>query len=77
MQIMGNTDYGLIEKITGFISWCIEEYAVENSVNAAEVGKSFSADGVTDFLATHYGILHTQGREYILETIGDYIKKGR
>ena len=70
-------DFGLIEKISGFISWCIEEYAVENAVNAAEVGKCFSADGVTDFLANHYDVLHTQGRDYILDTIGDYIKKRR
>lgn len=67
----------LFEKKAEFISWCIEKYAVANGLNGRDVANEFSKNGVLDFLGKHYEVLHTQGREYILETIRDFLKGAR
>ena len=66
----------LFEKKAEFISWCIEVYAAAKSLNGRDVANSFAEKKVLDFLGEHYEILHTQGKNYILDTIDDYIKTG-
>ena len=65
----------LFEKKAEFLSWCIEEYAVSNSINASDVANIFAQKKVLDFLDKHYEVLHTQGKSYILSTITDFMKK--
>lgn len=64
------------EQIAQFISWCIEEYAVKNNMSSKDTANFFNEKGVLDFLQNHWEILHTQGREYILGDIDDFIKSG-
>ena len=36
--------------------------------------KLFDQNGVTDYLASHFDILHTQGSQWLMQEIDDYIK---
>lgn len=62
------------EKKAEFISWCIEEYTAEKSLNGRDVANEFYQKGVLDFLGEHYEVLHTQGKGYIISSIDDFIK---
>lgn len=64
------------EKTAQFISWCIEEYAFENKISSRETANFFNEKGVLDFLQNHWEILHSQGKDYILGSIEDFIKSG-
>jgi hypothetical protein len=66
----------LFQKKAEFVSWCIEEYAVAKSMNGRDVANMFSEKKVLDFLSSHYEILHTQGKSYIIETIEDFVRTG-
>ncbi|MBQ3655280.1 MAG: DUF3791 domain-containing protein [Bacteroidales bacterium] len=64
----------LFEKKAEFVSWCIEEYAAQTAQKADEVAKRFSQNAVIDFLENHYDVLHTQGKQYILGAITDFMQ---
>lgn len=64
------------EQIAQFISWCIEEYAFEKKVSTKETANFFNEKGVLNFLEKHWEILHSQGKDYILGSIEDFIKSG-
>lgn len=66
----------LFQKKAEFVSWCIEEYAVAKSMKGRDVANMFSEKKVLDFLSSHYEILHTQGKSYIIETIEDFVRTG-
>jgi len=64
------------EQTAQFISWCIEEYAFEKQETSKKIANFFNEKGVLDFLEKNWQILHTQGKNYILGTIEDFIKSG-
>ena len=64
----------VFEQAAQFISWCIEEYAVENKKKSKDVAAFFNKTGILDFLEKNWEILHTQGRNYVLGSINDLIK---
>ncbi len=64
------------EKKAGFISWCIEEYAALHGKNGRVVANDFAEKNVLDFLGSHYEVLHSQGKSYILEAIDDFVESG-
>ncbi len=64
------------EQTVQFISWCIEEYAIERKISSKETANFFNEKGVLDFLQNHWKILHSQGKNYILSSIDDFIKSG-
>lgn len=64
------------EQIAQFISWCIEEYAFVNKKSSKETANFFSEKGVLEFLQNHWEVLHSQGKDYILGSIDDFIKSG-
>lgn len=64
------------EKIAAFASWCIEEYSAQYRMEPSFVANSFAKKGIISFLERHYEVLHTQGRDYILGTLDDLMKKG-
>lgn len=63
-----------MKKKAEFVSWCIEEYAAQTAQKADEVAKRFSQNAVIDFLENHYDVLHTQGKQYILGAITDFMQ---
>ncbi|GHU66759.1 hypothetical protein FACS189413_00310 [Bacteroidia bacterium] len=65
------------EKTLDFIVFCIEEYKNAKKLNGEEVYHIFSETGVLDFLNENYSLLHTFGKEYVFDTIDEYIQKNR
>jgi hypothetical protein len=62
------------EKIVDFIVFCIEEYKNAKKLTGEEVYRTFSKTGVLDFLTENFSLLHTFGKEYVLDTIDEFIK---
>ena len=56
-----------------FVSFCIEAYKMRHNISGAEAIDMFDNLGVTDYLLTHYNVLHTQSEQWIVNDIEDYI----
>ena len=57
-----------------WLSWCIEEYVSEKNKSSTEISKMFDEKGVFSYLDDNAEILHTQGKNYILSDIDDFLK---
>ena len=57
-----------------FLSFCIEQYKHLKNMNGADVKKLFDEQGVSDYLIQNYEVLHTQGKEWLLDDIDTFIK---
>ena len=62
------------EKIIEFLSFCIENFKAKHSMNGKDVATLFKQSGTLEFLNNGYEMLHTQGKEYILEEIEIFLK---
>ena len=62
------------EQTAVFIAWCIEEYAVIYDKTPLQTAILFNQKGVFVFLQENADILHTQGKDYILSAIDDFMK---
>ncbi|GHT33741.1 hypothetical protein FACS189434_08650 [Bacteroidia bacterium] len=62
------------EKILDFIIFCIEEYKNAKELSGEEVYRIFNENGVLDFLNDNFSLLHTFGKEYVLDTIDEFIQ---
>ena len=60
-----------------FVSFCIEEYKAQHGMTGEEVVKLFEKYGVTDYLMAGFDVLHTLGRNMILDDIEGFIEPGR
>lgn len=58
-----------------FKMFCIENYTEATKKSAEETLLLFSRHHVFDFLAENFEMLHTQDRDYIIDTITTYLKK--
>ncbi len=63
------------EDLSFWLSWCIEEYAAEKNMSSSDVAESFEKTGTLEYLSKNAEILHTQGKDYILGSIDDFLKK--
>lgn len=61
-------------KILLFKMFCMENYRVEEELTAEEVLFVFSKYAVFSFLEDTFEVLHTQGKDYIIDSIRVYIK---
>jgi hypothetical protein len=64
----------IVKKIE-FVSFCIEMYAKHFVISGSVVANQFDEAGVLDYLLENYEVLHTQGWQFILPLINDYIDK--
>lgn len=62
------------KEIALFVAFCIEEYGSAKSMTGEQVLDLFSQYGVTDYLSKFYDILHTQGRQWLIEEIDEFIE---
>ncbi len=62
-------------KETLFLVFCFENYKNTFEKTAEETMSVFSKYQVFDFLRNNFEMLHTQSKEYIIETIADFIKE--
>lgn len=54
--------------------FCMENYRVEEELTAEEVLFLFYKYAVFSFLEDTFEVLHTQGKDYIIDSIRVYIK---
>lgn len=66
------------EAIAEFISFCIENFKVKYNMSGKEVANLFNELEVIEFLIDGYDVLHTQGKDYIIDEIKQFlVKRGR
>ena len=64
----------LEDKINEFIVFVIENYKVTYNMNGKEVYDLFVKYGVFDYLEKSYDMLHTKGKDYIINEVHSYIE---
>ncbi len=57
-----------------FVAFCIEEYGAAKSMKGEQVLDLFTQYGVTNYLSTCFEPLHTQGRQWLIEEIDEFIE---
>lgn len=62
------------EKISEFVSFSIENFKVKHYMKGKDVANLFKVSGALEFIINGYEMLHTQGREYLLEEIEIFLK---
>ena len=61
------------QDIAYFLSFCTEQYKNEKHLSGSDAMDVMSKYGVLDYLAKHYEMLHTQGRQWLMEDIDEFI----
>lgn len=62
------------ERLIEFASFCIENFKVKHCMTGKDVAMLFKESGVLQFVKEGYEMLHTQGKEYIIEEIEIFLK---
>ena len=57
-----------------FKAFCFEAYRAEKKLTGKETMELFNKYGVLEYLGTCYDVLHTTGRDYIIQDIDIFIK---
>ena len=57
-----------------FVAFRIEEYAAAKRISGEQVLDLFSQYGVTDYLQQCFEPLHTQGRQWLIAEIDEFIE---
>ena len=58
-----------------FVAFCIEQYKASKGMEGAAVAELFYSKGVSDYLSTHFEVLHTQSHQWLIEEIDEYLKQ--
>ena len=61
-------------KIYKFIIFCLEHYRYFRHITAMQALSLFRQTQAFQYLAEGYEVLHTQGRDYIVADIDDFIR---
>lgn len=61
--------------IAYFLSFCIEQYKMERRLSGEDTMNLFEKYNVLSYLSDNFEVLHTQGRQWLIEEIDDYIAK--
>lgn len=59
---------------TYFLTFCIEQYKHLKNMDGKTVKELFDNLGVSDYLIQNYEVLHTQGKQWLLDDIETFIK---
>lgn len=70
-------DASIEEKKIHFVSFCIECYKQAHAMHGGEVFELFENKGVNKFLYDNYDILHTQGEQWLLAEIEDFLNNDK
>ena len=63
----------LRKDIALFVAFCIEEYKTAKGMSGEQVYDLFTHYGVIDYLSQCFEPLHTQGRQWLIEEIDEFI----
>lgn len=59
-----------------FITYCIGNLSRRLNLSAVEVYRRLKQSGIlTDYIVPSYDVLHTFGKEYLMEDLIEYMKK--
>lgn len=59
--------------IAFFVAFCIEEYRAVKGLTGEQTVALFAEYGVTDYLCQCFEPLHTQGRQWLIAEIDEFI----
>lgn len=62
------------ERLVEFVSFCIENFKVKNHMKGKDVANLFKESNAIQFLAENYEILHTQGKDYIIQEVEMFLR---
>lgn len=71
MNIINKKEYS--EKVNDFYIFCIEAYKFKKNISGKEAYDIFEKYKVFEYLEEGYDVLHTQGVEWLLDDINEYI----
>ena len=63
-----------MSKTLEFKMFCFEAYRAEKQLTGRKTMELFKKYGVLNYIETCYDVLHTTGREYIIEDIDMFIQ---
>jgi len=61
--------------IAYFLSFCMEQYKNKHQLSGEEVATQFEQFGVLPYLEENFEVLHTQGHQWLMEEIDEWINK--
>ncbi len=64
-----------LNNIARFQVFCLENYKTTKGISGRNALTEFKNNHVFDFISNNYEVLHTQGKNYIITEINDYINK--
>lgn len=67
-------EQGIEYKINEFIIFCLEVYKTNNGLTGKQAYDLFEKYGILDYLEAGYDVLHTQGEEWLMNDIDEYLK---
>lgn len=62
------------KKINDFIIFCMELYKYKEKLTGKQVYELFEKYGVFDYLQEGYDMLHTQGSDWLMNEIDEFLK---
>ena len=62
-----------MSKTLQFKAFCFEAYRAEKKLTGRTAMQLFKKYGVLEYLGTCYDVLHTTGRQYIIQEIDEFI----
>lgn len=62
------------EKVYEFVIFCMEYYKSKNNLSGKEVYDMFEKYGVIKYLENGYDMLHTEGKDWLINDIEMFIK---
>lgn len=64
-----------ITNIQHFQLFCLENYKSTSNKSGAEALNEFKRTHAFEYLASGYDVLHTQGKEYLMDDLKEYITR--
>jgi hypothetical protein len=64
-----------LNPIQSFQLFCLENYRNSTGVSGKKALNVFVKEGVFDFLASGYDLLHTQSKNFIIDEINQFINR--
>lgn len=52
-----------------FVSFCIEQYKQHADISGEQAAELLFRSGIAEYLNTHFEVLHTQSRQWLMEEI--------
>lgn len=62
------------DDIAYFLAFCTEIYKKAQGISGKQAAEALASSGVLSYLEENFEVLHTQGPEWILEEINDFIE---